>query len=218
MSWTELVGDPAVLGRRVDEVTGRLAAAPGRAAVPPRTAASLTHQALVARLLAPLVGALLTTGALPVCPPERVHLHLRGGDPVPLAFTAPRDVPCGDPAAGAAALAGHWLEPVVAPLAAAVQRHRPVSPRVLAGNVVSALAGAVALTGAARRDLRRPAAALLDALLVTAPLAGTAVRRPGGRLVRRSCCLLARLPGAGTCGDCVLNDPARPRRAVGTDA
>jgi ferric iron reductase protein FhuF len=38
------------------------------------------------------------------------------------------------------------------------------------------------------------------------PLAGTGRRLPDGRFVRRSCCLLYRLPGAGTCLDCILTE------------
>jgi ferric iron reductase protein FhuF len=48
--------------------------------------------------------------------------------------------------------------------------------------------------------------ALLEALLRSGPLAGTGRRRDDGTFVRRSCCLFYRVPGAGTCGDCVLDD------------
>jgi ferric iron reductase protein FhuF len=47
--------------------------------------------------------------------------------------------------------------------------------------------------------------AVLDALLGSGPLAGTGRRREDGSFVRRSCCLFYRLPGAGTCGDCILD-------------
>jgi hypothetical protein len=61
------------------------------------------------------------------------------------------------------------------------------------------------------------AAAVVEELLARAPLDGTAtLERPDPErarwfLVRRNCCLYYRIPGGGTCGDCVLT-PDEVRR------
>ncbi|MGZ4663789.1 MAG: (2Fe-2S)-binding protein, partial [Frankiaceae bacterium] len=67
----------------------------------------------------------------------------------------------------------------------------------------------------ARRDVT---AGLVERMLELPPLSGTGelvqpVRfRPERFFVRRSCCLFYRVPGAGTCGDCVLTPPEVRRR------
>jgi ferric iron reductase protein FhuF len=81
-----------------------------------------------------------------------------------------------------------------------------VSRTVLEGNVTSAVAGALRMAAAARPELAEQVEAVLDALLTSEPLAGTGRRRVDGSFVRRSCCLFYRVPGAGTCGDCVLDE------------
>jgi hypothetical protein len=199
--WTSLTGDPAVLQRRVDEVRAVLAAGPGSPDVPPRVAASLVHLGLAARVLAPVVGAALLTGALPVAEPHQVHLRLAGANPLPLAFLHSTVVPVA--VAPAHAVVRHWLVPVVLPLSAAVHRGFRLSWRVLDGNVSSAVAGTLRTATATRPDLGPAADALLTALLTDGPLAGTGRRRHGS-FVRHSCCLFYRVPGAGTCGDCIL--------------
>ena len=71
---------------------------------------------------------------------------------------------------------------------------------MLWGNVSSALAGA-----AGQLDDHAVWATVAE-LLDVAPLAGTADLR-GRALRRRNCCLYYRIPGGGTCGDCVLRRP-----------
>jgi hypothetical protein len=179
------------------EIRAVLAAGPAGtgAVLKPAVVASLTHLGLVARLIAPPLSAALVTGVLPVAPPERVHLRLAGANPIPLALQAPSAVPVAGPADLAAAL-----------LTRAVRTAGRVSRQVLDGNVSSALASALAMTAAQRPDLAAAAGATLDALLRDGPLAGTGRRREDGSFVRRSCCLFYRLPGAGTCADCILAD------------
>jgi hypothetical protein len=98
------------------------------------------------------------------------------------------------------------LRPVVEPLTDAVRRSFSLSRLVLEGNVVSAVAGALRMASAARPEVTGRAEATLDALLAGGPLAGTGRRLPDGTFVRRSCCLFYRLPGAGTCLDCILTE------------
>lgn len=208
VSWARVVEDPAVLKQRVTEVRRMLAAGPAPSSVDPRVAASIVHLGLVARLLSPILGAALVAGVLPACPSDRVHLRLAGTNPLPLALTGPQAVAAPDPDAVANAVGVHWLGPAVAPLTAAVQERFRLSRHVLTGNTASAAAGALRAAGTARPELAGRAEAVLEALLGHGPLAGSGRRREDGSFVRRSCCLFYRLPGAGTCGDCVLTDRA----------
>ena len=82
-----------------------------------------------------------------------------------------------------------------------------VSPRVLWGNVASAVSGAATMIAKGRPDLAAPAAAAATAMLGYPALAGTYAGSPGAAFRRRNCCLSYRLspPGAASyCGDCVL--------------
>jgi hypothetical protein len=209
MTWLRLVEDPAVLGERVAEVRRLLAAGPGAPVVDQRVPASIVHLGLVARLLSPPLGAALVAGVLPAAPPGRVHLRLAGANPLPLALSSPEPVAVPDPVSIADALALHWLGPAVAPLTATVHERFRLSRRVLTGNVASAAAGALLAAGTALPELAPRATAVLEALLAAGPLAGTGDLRADGSFVRRSCCLFYRLPGAGTCGDCLLTDRTR---------
>ena len=208
VSWAELVDRPEPFARRVDDARELLAAGPGAPDVPVRAVASVVHLGLVARLVSPPLGAALVSAVLPVLPARSVHLHPVGSNPVPLAFDRPAGVPVACVAEIAASLDRHWLVPLAAPLTAAVGRWYGLSSHVLVGNTASAVAGALATIAAARPQLDPAAAVVLNALLAGGTLAGRGGRRPDGAFVRRSCCLWYRLPGAGTCGDCVLDGRA----------
>ena len=81
-----------------------------------------------------------------------------------------------------------------------------VSPRVLWGNVASAVNGAATMIAAARPDLAGPAAEAAAALLADPALTGTYQGRPLRGFRRRNCCLIYRLSPErpAYCGDCVL--------------
>jgi ferric iron reductase protein FhuF len=82
-----------------------------------------------------------------------------------------------------------------------------VSPRVLWGNVASAVSGATAMIAKARPDLAAPVSAAATAMLRYPALTGTYEGSPGAGFRRRNCCLIYRLSPPGTasyCGDCVL--------------
>lgn len=208
ITWAELCAGDQLLDRRVDQVRAALAAGPGSPAVKPAVAASLTHLGLVARLVAPLLGAALLGGVLPVTPAHRVHLRPNGANPLPLAVVGSTDVPVRTAAELAAAMTHAWLRPVIDPLTAAVRASFALSAHVLDGNVASAVAGALRMAAAASPETGPRTAEALDAML-EGPLAGTGRRKPDGSFVRRSCCLFYRLPGAGTCLDCILTDRDR---------
>ncbi len=208
VSWAELVDHPEAVARRVEGARTLLTAGPGTPDVPCRVVASVVHLGLVARLLSPPLGAALISRVLPVLPAGSVRLHLLGSNPVPLAFDRPSGVPVPGPPDVAAALDRHWLVPLAGPLTTAVGRWYGLSSQVLMGNHTSAVAGALRMLADARPELAGESAAVLDALLADGSLAGRGRLRPDGSFVRRSCCLWYRLPGAGTCGDCVLDDRA----------
>jgi hypothetical protein len=88
---------------------------------------------------------------------------------------------------------------------------------VLRGNIASALAGAAGMLAGSFPDRAETAGQLTARVLALGPLRGTGefvqpdASQPRRFLVRRSCCLYYRVPGGGTCGDCVLT-PEHVRR------
>ncbi|MFI0240565.1 (2Fe-2S)-binding protein [Streptomyces sp. NPDC016845] len=80
-----------------------------------------------------------------------------------------------------------------------------VAPRLLDGNVASALVGSAAVLLRARPDTGPALTRLTHALLGTGRLVATGdVTGPELTFRRRSCCLYYRAPGGGKCGDCCL--------------
>lgn len=205
-SWAQLGAAPDALRERLAAVRAGLSRATAGAEVPEPVAVSITHLGLVARLVAPVLGAALVTGTLPVAPAEAVSVRLSGSEPLPLAIAPTAALDASAPGDLATGFGRHWLDPVVGLLTAAARAAAPLSDQVLTGNVTSAVAGALRMAAASRPDLAARADAVLDELLATGSLSGTGRRRTDGSFARRSCCLYYRLPGAGTCADCVLAD------------
>jgi hypothetical protein len=204
----ELVSSPDALAARIGEVREGLAAAAGcpPASVEFRVAASIAQLGLCARLLSPALGAASAGRALPVDTAQARWVPALGGpfrlslpDTV-LEASAVRIGAAAGPAATAELLAGPIAQVVRAVQAMAV------SPRVLWGNVASAVNGAVTMIAAARPDLASPAAGAAAVLLGQPVLAGTCQGRPLTGFRRRNCCLIYRLsPSAPAyCGDCIL--------------
>jgi hypothetical protein len=85
--------------------------------------------------------------------------------------------------------------------------------------VTAARAGAAGLLADNRPEHAEAAGRLAERVLARPPLAGTGVlirpdpARARRFLVRRNCCLYYRIPGGGTCGDCVLTAEADRLRA-----
>jgi hypothetical protein len=228
-TWRPLtdLDDPQVAAERVDAARAMLRSRfqlPADA-VPVRVVASVLFLGTAARLVSPVLGAAVVGGVLPV--PLRSQLWWRpvASGPVPVAY---RDV-TGLPTAGladsavAAALNTAVVIGLVAQLLAVFRDRFRLSQRVLRGNVASALAGAAGMLAEARPEHAERAGGILERVLDLEPLAGAGTvvrpdpRRPRRFLLRHNCCLYYRIPGGGTCGDCVLTAPeerSRQWRAV----
>jgi hypothetical protein len=191
----ELAGAPA-LAQRVAHVRRVLSEQAG-APVAERVAASIALQGLAARLVSAPIAAVALHGVLPALGADTLFWRVSVTVPWPLWTGTDR---FRDPAELPALVAEEIAEPLVAGVRALVS----VSARVLWGNVASSVAGA-------RRVLADPRATDVAAAVLAHPLLAEAgERRPaeppdrGWTFRRRSCCLYYRVPGGGTCGDCVL--------------
>ena len=171
-----------------------------------RVAASIAQLGLCARLLSPALGAAAAGQALPVDITQARWVPSLGG---PFRLSLPdtvleASVVPGSAAAGRAGAAGLLAGPITQ-IVRAVQA-MAVSPRVLWGNVASAVNGAATMIAAARPDLASSAARAAAILLGQPVLSGTYQASPLTGFRRRNCCLIYRLsPSARAyCGDCVL--------------
>ena len=173
-------------------------------AVEPRVAASSLHLALLGRVTSVALGALALGGTV-LALGSQARWRPTSTHAVDLGLAAPLGTPAGPPGAAAALLRREVLDPLVVPLGLALRERTRVSPRVLAGNATSSWVGALSALHHARPDLAPRAAAHVEALLLDPQVRPTWTPVAGGTGVRRtSCCLFWRLPGGGTCGDCVL--------------
>jgi hypothetical protein len=189
-----------VLDERIDQVAEQLGG------VPRRIAASLLSLSVSARI----TGLVLGTGALHGVVP-RLHDRLSWrpwtGGPAPLWIERPESLPDGDDLPAAAA---RELDATLRPVLDAVGAQASVSEQVTWGNVASSLGGALRMLLTQRPDVSSAALALAVGMTGHAPLAGLGefVEEPahptGVGFARRTCCLFYRVPGGGTCGDCVL--------------
>ncbi|WP_455359006.1 (2Fe-2S)-binding protein [Streptomyces sp. SYSU K21746] len=174
-----------------------------------RVAASTLHLGTASRLWSIALASVALTGGVPDLNPEQLWWRPALSGPIDLWLPAPRELP------GAAAAAVHGTVAVqnLRPLAEAVQRVSGVSPRILRGNAASALVGALRVLITRAPHVPQPVIPLVRDLLGREPLTGAGAFDPGadGTITfrRRSCCLYYRVPGAGTCGDCILNHKER---------
>ncbi|WP_433306371.1 (2Fe-2S)-binding protein [Actinoplanes sp. CA-030573] len=168
-----------------------------------REVASITFLGYASRLVSPFLGAAALTGERPAARIEDLWWRPVGGGPLPVAYA---QVGEGEPLA------------VTEALLLVFARRFGLPEHLLWGNVASALGGAAGMIADARPEHAERAARVVERLLSHPPLAGTAVlERPDAErarwfLVRRNCCLYYRIPGGGTCGDCVLTPPDTRRR------
>jgi hypothetical protein len=164
-----------------------------------RVAASVTHLGLIARLLAPPIGA-ITLGPTPISLSlDDLWWQNELGGPYPLSVTL-------GPATQRSALG-----PAVEAITVAIAERFRVSEHVLWGNIGSAANSAARLIAAARPDLAVTAHAVADSIL-TDPRIDEGALRAGPHFQRRSCCLIYRIANdhTGICGDCILRRPQRP--------
>jgi hypothetical protein len=196
-----LASGGSALRAEVAALRMRLAARAGVAAdeVAPRVAASLWFLGWSARLVSPWFGASVIASAVPVLSADQLMWRPAPGQPVPLAV---RDL-AGADVAGTEGLYAACVATLVGPLLTATAAAYPVSRRLLWGDVASAAAGAAAVVSSLSPARAGAARVALDGLLTSGELVGQGEWR-GPAFVRRSCCLLYRVPGAGLCGDCVL--------------
>ncbi|MFG2875246.1 (2Fe-2S)-binding protein [Streptomyces sp. NPDC048340] len=196
---TDLYADPGVLEECVRNVSGRLGTDQSR------VAASTLHLGTASRLWSIALACAALTGRVPDLGPDRLRWRLPASGPLDLWLPDVREVEQ-DPLP---ALHNTVAVQNLAPWADAVRRVSGVSPHTLRGNAASALIGAHRVLLARQPRTPLPVVPLVRALLDRPPLAGAGTYRvaPAAPLAfrRRSCCLYYRVPGAGTCGDCVLN-------------
>jgi len=209
----DLVEQPGLLTGRIDAVRTALAAGRPVQRIEHKVAASVTHLGLVARLIAPALAFVVTTGHLPCTDLSRVWWQDELGGAFPLSVpditgAALRHQPT-DTAKGAALLRENLINDLIRALTDAVAATVPVSRLVLQGNVASAINSAATLIGNQRSDLLHASRAMADALLGDLELNPT--HSPSGEAFRRSsCCLIYRASEVrsasteSTCGDCIL--------------
>ena len=201
------------------------------AEVTERVAASIVFLGLAARLVSPSLGAAVLGGVVPDLTLDNLWWRPVDGGPVPLAVggdggtggTGPvtgrkigHAAPGGQLGDAAALLSERCVQGLADPVAGAFRAAFRLSPLVLRGNIASALAGAAGMLARTFPDRAETAGQLTARILALPPLRGTGelvqpdTSQPRRFLVRRSCCLYYRVPGAGTCGDCVLTpEPVR---------
>jgi hypothetical protein len=138
--------DPAVLRGRAAAVRDALGAGPVRAA------ASVDFLGVAARLISPVVAALVSTGTAPVLSLHTVWWRPAVPGPMRLAFTAHTR---------AASLELALVEPVLDPLLEAYSATFALSRKVLRGNIASARNGAESALGRGRPGFLRDSCCLL---------------------------------------------------------
>ncbi|MEU3947904.1 (2Fe-2S)-binding protein [Streptomyces sp. NPDC029526] len=175
----------------------------------PRVAASTLHLGTASRLWSVALASAALTGAVPDLGPEGLWWRRTPTGPLELWLPAPHMLT----ARTDTALHRTVVEQNLVPLADTVRRVHGVSPHTLRGNAASALVGAARVLTASAPDAPHPVLPLVRALLDRPPLAGAGTLHTGRphtlTFHRHNCCLYYRVPGAGTCGDCVLNTRER---------
>jgi ferric iron reductase protein FhuF len=198
-SWREFYDERSVMSSRIDLVARALKTSDRR------VAASIALQGLAARLVSPILAVAAIHQVVPRWSPESLHWRPAVSGPWPLWESDPDGYPwAGGDAEPAGPVADALVEPHLAALVEVTRAVASVSGRVLRGNVASAVAAAGALVARARPEAARAASLIVAGLLETPLLAGTGAFEAGWSFRRRSCCLYYRIPGGGTCGDCVL--------------
>jgi ferric iron reductase protein FhuF len=215
-SWrpfADLVEEGTVLRDRVEAVRATLAQRTGLDvdAVDERATASLHSLALTARLIAPAFAAAVLTGTVPMLDVAGLRWQEAVAGPVPVAFLDPPATVADRPEQMAGLLDAGVIRTVVAPLVGVFGTQFRLSGKVLWGNVASALGGAATMLATVEGGRHAQGALRLAEDMVATGLLrgyGRYVRpwpeRPERFFVRHNCCLFYRIPGGGTCGDCVL--------------
>jgi ferric iron reductase protein FhuF len=166
-----------------------------------RVAASVFFQGYAARLLSPQLACIATNGCLPRMPADRLRWRRPGDELIQLGLT-PAGGSEGTAEGLIAQLVSDSFEEHLQPLARALRSRVRMAEQILRDNAASALInGFLLLSGQfgpgwrdlAARALAQPYLRGCGSLPDTGPV-----------LVRRSCCLIYRVPRHGKCGDCPL--------------
>jgi hypothetical protein len=203
----ELLEDPGVAAARVDAVRAYLEAA-GRlpaGTVRRRVAASVMQLGLAARTLSPVFALAVLGRRLPPLGLHELYWQPTPGSLFALSFPGLESLESLAPGEPDGSLRAA-VESLTADLCD-VAGSFGVAPRILRGNVASALNGARISLTAAQPELAGRAREELDRLLHGPTLDGTAQTAADGRFQRRSCCLIYQAaPGSRgpVCGDCIL--------------
>jgi hypothetical protein len=220
-----LESDPAALASQVTHARAVIAHQAGvaPAEVAERVAASIVFLGLASRLVSPSLGAAVLGGVVPYLTLDNLWWCPVDSGPMPLAAGPVTGREIGDEPAGrelddaAVLLSERCVQGMAGPVADAFRTLFRLSPLVLRGNIASALAGAAGMLARSFPDRAETAGQLTARILALGSLRGTGdfvqpdASQPQRFLVRRSCCLYYRVPGGGTCGDCVLT-PEHIRR------
>lgn len=198
-SWRPL---PELLGPSgsavVEQAIDRLAARLGSPDL--RPVASMLHMSAAAQLCSPLLATAVEHGLVPQLQSEHLVYGFTAAGGLRLRLTEGVAGRSGSSDQLAVAMREQLVSGPLAVLTARVKALVPLSPQVTNGNVASTLAAAAALLdGPAGSRTREFVAALLDG----DPLTGAGKFTATG-FRRNNCCLFYRIPGGGTCGDCVL--------------
>jgi ferric iron reductase protein FhuF len=181
-----------------------------------RTIASILQLGAAAALCSPLLAVAALEGYVPALTPENVDFcyPTRGPMQLMLNDTVPASTKADLLPELADQLISVALNGLLAPFTEALTAVERLPEQTLAGNAFSSLAAAARLIepwAAGRR-----ARALVDLMARRSPLLAGAGdlhwQQPGDDphsrreyFRRRNCCLFYRIPGAGTCGDCILD-------------
>jgi len=202
----ELLDDPDVAAGRVDAVRTYLAAA-GQVpteSIPLRVAASVTHMGLVARTLSPVFALAVMGRPLPPVGLRDLYWQPTLGSMFALSIAEGDLGTCGK---------NRGLIPPSVLELSELMRSFGVSPRVLRGNIASALNGACTALSSADPSAKASARAVAARALAESVLTDTWRTTVEGRFQRRSCCLIYQAAPdrkGPLCGDCVLLRPIEP--------
>ncbi|GGK67180.1 hypothetical protein Ppa06_23930 [Planomonospora parontospora subsp. parontospora] len=193
----------AELIQSADLITARVADVAERLGIEDRrVAASILFQGLAARFVSPPAGLLVLHDVAGGFDPSRVHWRPVPHGPLPLRLQEWPFLPVrGD---GADRLHQEVVAGFLEPLADTVGRVVSIAPAILWGNAASALAGSIQALTRHRPQRTAAALALGRELLTMGHLRGQGTFAEQPFYLRRNCCLYYRVPGGGTCGDCVL--------------
>lgn len=172
-----------------------------------RATASIVFLGLAARLVGPAMACAVLADRIPDLRLDHLWWKPIAGGPWPIARSTPPDsAPPASPGL-AAELNARILTPIVTPVLESFAAAYAISSQVMWGNVASSLGGALTMIAAAHPDRTEAAVQLFQDLLDRGSLQGTGDLDLARRAFRRrSCCLFYRVPGAGICGDCVLDE------------